>query len=129
MYPLQRRIVTLTDIPNLAPYLFVEPDLSTDEAQKMLKRIESDRGRLKFGLNLARRPQHPSLIAQILHSASSVVRDLVDSGKWESTSVSDLVALLHKERDRLGLKTYLMGLRHALTGMKVKTSSSRFVPC
>ncbi|KAL0066271.1 Glutamate--tRNA ligase mitochondrial [Marasmius tenuissimus] len=98
---LDRRIVTLTDVPDLAPYLFVEPDLSTNEAQKMFKRVEADR-------------------AKILGSAASIVRNLVESGKWESTSVSDLVALFHQERDKLGLKTYLMALRHALTGMKAR---------
>ncbi|KAL0563947.1 Glutamate--tRNA ligase mitochondrial [Marasmius crinis-equi] len=96
---LERRLVTIKDVPDLAPYLFEEPDLSTDEAKKMFKRVERDS-------------------EQILESASTIVRSLVDTGKWEDTSVVELVRMFHEERDRLGMKMYLVALRWALTGMK-----------
>ena len=36
----QGRITNLNDIPVLAPYFFVEPDYTSDEARKMLKSID-----------------------------------------------------------------------------------------
>ncbi|KAF9263886.1 glutamyl-tRNA synthetase [Marasmius fiardii PR-910] len=97
---LERRLVTLNDIPDLAPYLFIEPDYETEEAKKMEERVGGD-------------------LTRILSSAKDVITSLTSSGAFESTSTTEIVELLHQERDRLGLKkTYLMGVRWALTGMK-----------
>ncbi|KAI3610122.1 glutamyl-trna synthetase [Moniliophthora roreri] len=101
---LDRRLVTIIDVPVLAPYLFIEPDYSTAEAADMLQRVSGD-------------------LSRILNSALGVVRHLVDSNQWESTPGTHMLALLNAERDNLGLtgkekKKYMMALRWALTGMK-----------
>jgi len=38
----QGRLTNIRDIPKHAPYLFNDPDLSTDEAKSMLERVTPD---------------------------------------------------------------------------------------
>ncbi|KAK7047572.1 Glutamate--tRNA ligase mitochondrial [Paramarasmius palmivorus] len=95
---LDRRLITINDVPDLAPYLFIEPDHTTEDALWMLARVGDD-------------------LEKILSSALDVVR-YVD---LEGTPNADILKRLNEERDRLELKNkkaYMMGLRWALTGMK-----------
>lgn len=94
---LQGRMTNLQDIPTLAPYFFVEPDLASPEAQTMYKSVSSeDYGKI----------------------VSAVVARLEDpSLPWDVTSLS---AVLHDEVPKLGVKSksLMTAVRRQLTGMK-----------
>ncbi|KAF4566578.1 Glutamate--tRNA ligase mitochondrial [Pleurotus pulmonarius] len=93
---LQGRLTNVQDIGLHTPYLFIEPDYSSDEAQAMIKNIpEESRQRT-------------------LHA----VRDrLNDSTQWDTI---DIAGILHEENDSLGLshKNFMTTLRHTLSAMK-----------
>ncbi|KAF9442598.1 glutamyl-tRNA synthetase [Macrolepiota fuliginosa MF-IS2] len=94
---LEGRLTNICDIPIHAPWLFVEPDMKTQEARSMLKKISA--------------PQLKQVITDIRGKLSQVPEP------WRDFDFSDL---LHREQDRLGYgpKVFMKTLRHALTGMK-----------
>ncbi|OBZ78674.1 putative glutamate--tRNA ligase, mitochondrial [Grifola frondosa] len=94
---LQGRIMNLNDISTLAPYFFVEPDLTTDEALKMWKSLPAGQY---------------TLVVQNLSQRLDV-----EGENWDSLHFADI---LHEEMSKIGikLKDYMTILRHALTGMK-----------
>ncbi|KAF8621852.1 hypothetical protein AX15_007468 [Amanita polypyramis BW_CC] len=100
---LEGRLTNICDVPKHAPYLFNDPDLSTDEAKSMLKRVTPE--------------QRFQTISAIFSFLSSPTFDSAES--WKS---SELHRTLHEEQKRLGLplKPFMTTLRHALTGMKVR---------
>lgn len=94
---LQGRITNLQDIPKLAPYFFVDPDMSSGEAQAMLKVAPEDS------------------YATIL---SAIVGRLQDETlSWDARSLG---TVLHDEMANLQVKskTFMTVLRRELTGMK-----------
>ncbi|KIK66142.1 hypothetical protein GYMLUDRAFT_158716 [Collybiopsis luxurians FD-317 M1] len=98
---LQGRLTNMQDISHHAPYLFVEPDFSTDEARSMIKSISTE--------------HH----AHVLDS----LKALIQANGWitfTSASNESIMESLHSERIRMGMnqKPFMMVLRHALTGMK-----------
>ncbi|KAF8324958.1 hypothetical protein F5887DRAFT_1021355 [Amanita rubescens] len=98
----QGRLTNIYDIPKHAPYLFNDPDLSTDEAKSMLERVTPDQ-----------RSQTISAISSILRTS------LFDS--TDSWSPSILQRTLNEEQERLDdvpRKPFMTTIRHALTGMK-----------
>lgn len=99
---LEGRLVNIKDIPSLAPYFFVEPDLQGDEAKAMMKNVD---------VGVARKVLHD------LHSSLEK-----SEGNWTSP---DLAAFLHHEHERLVLKqkTYMTIVRYAITGMKAGPSA------
>ncbi|KAJ7596571.1 hypothetical protein C8J56DRAFT_850018 [Mycena floridula] len=94
---LDTRLRNIQDIPSMAPYFFLEPDFSSDEARAMLRGIS------------------PADHARIL----SAVTDLLQAhaSSWDDM---DLLAVLTEERDRIQApkKAYMTTLRHALAGRK-----------
>ncbi|KAF8879922.1 glutamyl-tRNA synthetase [Infundibulicybe gibba] len=93
---LESRLTNIQDIPGHAPYLFVEPDLETDEARAMLSRVT------------------PEQRVRVLEAVGEVVRT---AEPWGAPRLLDL---LHSEREQLGIsnKVFMTVLRHALSGMK-----------
>ncbi|EKM60670.1 uncharacterized protein PHACADRAFT_110265 [Phanerochaete carnosa HHB-10118-sp] len=95
---LQGRLTNLQDTPTVAPYFFVDPDLTAAEAQTMYKSVApEERAKIVF----------------------AVVTRLQDSElQWDITSLS---ALLHDEVAKLGVKSKVLMtvVRCQLTGMKV----------
>ncbi|KAF8957056.1 hypothetical protein BDZ97DRAFT_1670524 [Flammula alnicola] len=94
---LEGRLTNLYDIPRHAPYLFVEPDLTSKDAIAMRDKIPTgiyDKviGNVKIKLEAATEP-------------------------WEDL---DFLGILLQERDALGLSTkvFMAPLRYAITGMK-----------
>ncbi|KAI0735761.1 glutamyl-tRNA synthetase [Earliella scabrosa] len=98
---LQGRITKLSDIPNLAPFFFVEPNYTTSEAQKMRQSLSSD---------------------HYIKVVTSLISRL--EGSQTSWDVASLSGLLHEENAKASLKQkeYMTILRHALTGMKTGPS-------
>ncbi|KXN88041.1 Glutamate--tRNA ligase [Leucoagaricus sp. SymC.cos] len=94
---LEGRLTNVYDIPIHAPWLFIEPDHKTREAQDMLKRISA--------------PQLRHVITDVRAKLEQV------PDPWKEF---DFLSLLHSEQDRLGYspKIFMKSLRHALTGMK-----------
>jgi len=93
---LQGRITNVQEIPSLAPYFFIEPDLKSKEARLMVMSIPVE----EAGAVL-----------------SSVISRLEDSPIWDEAEISQV---LHEEMDALEVKqkTFMTVLRHALSGMK-----------
>ncbi|KIL60776.1 hypothetical protein M378DRAFT_83308 [Amanita muscaria Koide BX008] len=98
---LEGRLTNIRDIPKHAPYLFIDPDLSTDEAGAMLKRVT------------------PEQRTQALSAMSSSLRSPAFDSP-ESWTTPELHRLLHEEQKRsnVPLKPFMTTIRHALTGMK-----------
>ncbi|KAE9397639.1 hypothetical protein BT96DRAFT_883718 [Gymnopus androsaceus JB14] len=98
---LEGRLTNINDIPQHAPYLFVEPDLSTAEARNMIKRFSSEQ-----------RAHVLDALAALIHMNGWLTFSAASN---ESTMES-----LHAEREKLGMsqKHFMVVLRHALTGMK-----------
>jgi len=98
IFALEGRLVNIKDIPTLAPFFFIEPDLGSDEALSMMKKVDKDVAR------------------QVLEDLLSRLEQT--EGSW--TSSTDLSAILHDEHDRLKMKqkVYMTIVRHAITGMK-----------
>ncbi|PCH33184.1 hypothetical protein WOLCODRAFT_129640 [Wolfiporia cocos MD-104 SS10] len=97
----QDRMTNLTDLPKLAPFFFVEPDYTSDEAQSMVKAIK---------------PEDYETVTRSLANRLSAF----DRGIQEI----DLSSVLHSEYPQLGLKLkqYMTILRHALTASKTGPS-------
>ncbi|EKM76990.1 hypothetical protein AGABI1DRAFT_108396 [Agaricus bisporus var. burnettii JB137-S8] len=95
---LEGRLTNIYDVPIHAPWLFIEPDLTTGEAQNMLKKIS--------------RHQFRHVLDETLQKLSQIPDE-----SWRDFDFSNV---LHTEQDRLGYsaKVYMKTLRHALTGMK-----------
>ncbi|KAL0950568.1 hypothetical protein HGRIS_007370 [Hohenbuehelia grisea] len=93
---LEGRLTNIQDIPLLAPYLFVEPNLSSIEAQDMAKGLTDDTRQRTFDATVKRLTSAPL------------------------TAQGDIAAALHDEQSKLGIssKNFNTALRHALSGMK-----------
>ncbi|TFY60975.1 hypothetical protein EVJ58_g4799 [Rhodofomes roseus] len=91
---MQSRLVCLTDLPKQGSYLFVDPDYSKDEAQRV------------------RRTFSPKIYDKVLFDLSTGLSDA--DKNWSESSLSTLV---HDQLRGSGLnaKQYLPILRHALT--------------
>ncbi|KAH7923759.1 glutamyl-tRNA synthetase [Leucogyrophana mollusca] len=98
---LQGRIINLLDVPRLAPFFFVDPDYTTEEAQSMIKSISPSDYRTTLDAVAARLESH--------------------SGGLQS---HDIGTMLHDEASKLDVKQkhFMTALRHALTGMKTGPS-------
>ncbi|KAH7907046.1 hypothetical protein BJ138DRAFT_1161049 [Hygrophoropsis aurantiaca] len=95
---LQGRIVNLLDVPTLAPFFFVDPDYTTDEAKSMIRAISaSDYG-------------------TVLDAVAVRLR-----AEAETPQVPVIGNLLHDEGSKADIKSkqFMTALRHALIGMKV----------
>ncbi|KAF9073944.1 hypothetical protein BDP27DRAFT_1317719 [Rhodocollybia butyracea] len=88
---LEGRLTNIHDIPQHAPYLFIEPDLTTDEAKHMISGIPTD---------------------QRLHVLNALETLIKSNGC--------ILKSLRSERQKLGInqKTFMTVLRYALSGMK-----------
>ncbi|KAF7312231.1 tRNA-synt-1c domain-containing protein [Mycena indigotica] len=89
---LDTRATNIRDIVTLAPYLFVEPDYSTDDAREMVRKIQQE-------------------------ERSSVVKefgeDLENIQSWDSSSLNECISCAKKRS-----KVLLPAVRHALTAVK-----------
>ncbi|GJE98035.1 glutamyl-tRNA synthetase [Phanerochaete sordida] len=94
---LQGRMTNLQDIPTLAPYFFVDPDLTSPEAQSMSK-LFTAKDYAKIVPAIIARLEAPGL-------------------QWELAS---LTAILHDQVKKLGVKqkALMNVVRRQLTGMK-----------
>ncbi|THU78524.1 glutamyl-tRNA synthetase [Dendrothele bispora CBS 962.96] len=103
---LDGRLTNLQDIPTHAPWLFVEPDFSSPEAQKMLEqtKMTEDPGTLTA--------VHAFLQPKSFSSEAW--------NEYTSQTNGEILEQLHGVRKELGVgnKSFLMLLRYALTGMK-----------
>ncbi|KAK7453366.1 Glutamate--tRNA ligase mitochondrial [Stygiomarasmius scandens] len=102
---LDGRLTNLHDIPLHAPWLFVDPDLSTPEAQQMAEQTKMD----------------VPLRVKIITAAHSLLA--VEAQTWDSfisQSNEQVLKNFHVIRETLRLKPkpFLMLLRYVLTGMK-----------
>lgn len=122
------RLTNVYDVPVHAPWLFTEPDLNTQEAQDVLKKIP----RVQFSKEPVLSPHsivfsHFFLFLQqfLAHALNETHQRLsqVPDQSWRDFDFSNT---LHAEQDRLGYsaKIYMKTLRYALTGMKVRTDTS-----
>ncbi|KAI0727575.1 hypothetical protein C8Q72DRAFT_975439, partial [Fomitopsis betulina] len=92
---MQSRLMCLSDLPTQGSYLFVEPDYSTAEAQRLSDIFTSEAyGKVILSLRKS--------LAEIEHT-------------WSEANVSDVV---HADMKQSGLKAkqYMTMLRHAITG-------------
>ncbi|PPQ68343.1 hypothetical protein CVT25_007592 [Psilocybe cyanescens] len=94
---LEGRLFNIYDIPVHAPYLFVEPDLSTKVAESMRSKISQED------------------YDQIVKSVKAKLEG--SAVPWEDLDILDV---LHKQREELGVSTklFMKALRYAVTGMK-----------
>ncbi|KAF9555858.1 glutamyl-tRNA synthetase [Agrocybe pediades] len=94
---LEGRLTNIYDIPMHAPYLFEEPDLTTKAAMSMKSAIPVED------------------YARVIKSVKAKIEE--SSVPWEDFDILDM---LHKERNTLGLSTklFMKAMRHAITGMK-----------
>ncbi|KAJ7637634.1 hypothetical protein DFH06DRAFT_1218718 [Mycena polygramma] len=93
---LDSRLVNIHDMVSLAPYLFVGPDYTSEEAQRMIRRTTEEQR------------------DQILLSVASVLEN-VDSESWNATTLHDVTTA---ERERTKTPMFLPVIRYALTAMK-----------
>ncbi|KAJ7773079.1 hypothetical protein B0H16DRAFT_1511174 [Mycena metata] len=93
---LDSRLINIRDMVSLAPYLFVEPEHTSDEAQHMVRRVQ------------------PEQRNEILSAAYSIL-DSIDLASWDVANIHDITT---KERERKAIPMFLPVLRYALTGMK-----------
>lgn len=94
----------LSDLPTQGSYLFVEPDYSTAEAQRLSDIFTSEAyGKVILSLRKS--------LAEIEHT-------------WSEANVSDVV---HADMKQSGLKAkqYMTMLRHAITGAEVSPCHCR----
>ncbi|KAF8425049.1 hypothetical protein L210DRAFT_3743949 [Boletus edulis BED1] len=111
---LQGRITNIHDVPNLAPYFFVDPDYSTPEAQRMRESILNDAYR-EYG------PTYSHTHLQALHRRSLTrCHHPPHRGPARHAGRCQYFALVHAACDATGLKQkiFMTALRHALTTMK-----------
>ncbi|KDR72776.1 hypothetical protein GALMADRAFT_252032 [Galerina marginata CBS 339.88] len=96
---LEGRLFNIYDIPIHAPYVFVEPDLTTVLAQSMRSQVPTDD------------------YVQVLNAVHARLDEASASTAWDDLDILDV---LHKEQKALGLptKVFMKALRHAVTGMK-----------
>lgn len=94
---LEGRLTNITDIPLHAPYLFQEPNLESDEAKAMLKKVK---------------PEQRKRVLEAVNSALVACPE-----PWEEINFLDL---LHHVGDRIHIPTgvFMKTMRHALTGLK-----------
>ncbi|PPQ64063.1 hypothetical protein CVT24_008876 [Panaeolus cyanescens] len=94
---LEGRLTNIYDIPLHAPYLFIDPDLTSDKSKKLRSKIPD--------------AEYDAVLDEV-HSKLEEVPEA-----WEDT---DLLGLLHASRDKLGMSTknFMRVLRWKLTGMK-----------
>lgn len=93
---LQGRLTNLHDLPILAPYFFVEPDLTSNEAHDMLRGLPKER--------------YATVLSQLKERLAA------EADLWDAL---DLSGIVREEGRKTGLpsKQYMLMLRHALTGM------------
>ncbi|KAJ3795867.1 glutamyl-tRNA synthetase [Lentinula aff. detonsa] len=98
---LEGRLTNIHDIPIHAPYLFVDPDWTSVEAQSMIRDIS---------------------VEKRMHIIDAFMTVIQANGwlTFEAASHESIMVALHQEREKLGvqLKVFMRVLRHALTGMK-----------
>ncbi|KAH7907048.1 hypothetical protein BJ138DRAFT_1216266 [Hygrophoropsis aurantiaca] len=94
---LQGRIVNLLDVPALAPFFFVDPDYTTDEAKSMIRVIPASDYRTAV-----------DAVAVRLRAET------------ETLQTPEIGNVLHDEGSKVNIKSkqFMTALRHALTGMK-----------
>ncbi|KAF8207609.1 hypothetical protein K438DRAFT_1575701 [Mycena galopus ATCC 62051] len=93
---LDSRLINIRDMVSLAPYLFVTPDYTSDEAQRMIRRVTTEQRN------------------QILTSVHDVL-EKTDPQSWEPSKLHDV---LTAEKERIATPMFLPVMRYALTAMK-----------
>jgi len=96
IHTFQGRITNVQDIPSLAPYLFVDPDLSSQEAKAIKQTIFADD------------------YARALRNVRKRLEQAAEP--WEQL---DFVSIMRAENRRIGMKPkiFMTSLRLALSGM------------
>ncbi|KAJ7127136.1 glutamyl-tRNA synthetase [Mycena epipterygia] len=95
---LDSRLINIQDIDSLAPYLFVEPKYTTEEAQRMIRRATEEQRN------------------QILVAVRTVLESTPENG-WDAITLLDRMNS-EKERRQLPPNLFLPVVRHALTAKK-----------
>ncbi|KAJ7494607.1 hypothetical protein B0H11DRAFT_2276807 [Mycena galericulata] len=95
---LDSRLINIHDIVSLAPYLFVEPNYTSEEAHRMIRRVTAEQR------------------CQILSNVYSVLES-VELPVWDAQTLLDS---MNKQRElkQTPLNMFLPVVRHALTAMK-----------
>lgn len=110
----------LQDIPKHAPYFFIDPDLSSPDADIMVKKYTTEQqGDLIDFLTRMRDNilTCASTTAQVLQAVTARLRKVPEP--WDG---ADFASELHAVRADLGVpsKMLMTVVRHALCGMKVR---------
>ncbi|EMD41465.1 hypothetical protein CERSUDRAFT_42474 [Gelatoporia subvermispora B] len=92
---LQGRLTNLHELPVLAPYFFVDPDFTSDEARALYEPL----------------PREQYAVSNLKERLAA------ETGSWGSL---DLTSIIREEARKTGLpsKQYMTIMRHALSGMK-----------
>ncbi|KAF7330452.1 tRNA-synt-1c domain-containing protein [Mycena venus] len=101
---LDSRLINIRDMISLAPYLFVAPDYTSAEAQRMIRRVTTEQRN------------------QILQSVYSILEN-IDTQSW---NVSNLHEVTTAEKERMSTPMFLPVVRYALTAMKDGPPNCRF---
>ncbi|KAJ6513395.1 hypothetical protein C8R45DRAFT_345733 [Mycena sanguinolenta] len=93
---LDSRLINIRDMVSLAPYLFVEPDYTSDEALRMIRRSTPG--------------ERDKVLRRLFEALQGI-----DPQSW---NISKLHEVLTKEKNRLQTPLFLPLVRYALTAMK-----------
>jgi len=93
---LDSRLINIRDMVSMAPYLFVAPDHTSEEAQRMIRRVT------------------PEQKSQLLQSVYSVLEN-IDLQSWDASNLHEITTA---EKERIATPMFLPVVRHALTAMK-----------
>ncbi|KAJ7227069.1 hypothetical protein GGX14DRAFT_418018 [Mycena pura] len=93
---LDSRLVNIYDMVSLAPYLFVAPDYTSEEAKRMIRRVNTN--------------ERNQILVAVYTALESV-----DPQSWDATNLQQVMT---KEKERLGTSMFLPVVRHVLTAMK-----------
>ncbi|KAJ7274523.1 hypothetical protein B0H12DRAFT_1089103 [Mycena haematopus] len=93
---LDSRLINIRDMVSLAPYLFVAPDYTSDEAQHMIRRTTTEQRN------------------QIIHC----LHDVLENMGPRSWNISKLHKAVTAEKERIATPLFLPVVRYALTAMK-----------
>ncbi|KAF5341287.1 hypothetical protein D9757_014542 [Collybiopsis confluens] len=104
---LQGRLTNIQDIPLHAPYLFIDPDLESEEAKGMIE-----------GITLSN-DSHEQRV-QVLDTLKKLIESNDGWIKFCEGSNESVMESLNEERRKMGMgqRKFMMLLRYALTGMK-----------
>ncbi|KAF7375017.1 tRNA-synt-1c domain-containing protein [Mycena sanguinolenta] len=110
---LDSRLINIRDMVSLAPYLFVEPDYTSDEAQRMIRRSTSEE-RGTFSRVATRSWAVYRSLDQILGCVFEALQN-IDPQSW---NIPKLHEVLTAVKTQLQTPLFLPLVRYALTAMK-----------